>query len=47
MAIEHEKEKAYEHGCDGIITKPIDVNIFATTIALYINKDMKKQLILR
>jgi signal transduction histidine kinase len=37
MAMEDEKEKALRHGCSGVISKPIDVDHFAETIAGFIN----------
>lgn len=37
-AMESDKQKALEAGCDGYITKPIDVNTLPNIIAKYISK---------
>jgi signal transduction histidine kinase/DNA-binding response OmpR family regulator len=47
MVMEQDKKKAYEHGCDGIISKPIDIRTLAVTVESYIKKNsLKEQLLL-
>jgi signal transduction histidine kinase/ActR/RegA family two-component response regulator len=38
MAMDDEKEKAINHGCSGVISKPIDVDHFAETISGFIQQ---------
>ncbi len=40
--MEEEKQKAHDCGCDGIISKPIDVSTFASTIKTFIKRDCTK-----
>jgi CheY-like chemotaxis protein len=32
-------QEAYDAGCDGYITKPVDINTFASTVRQYLDRD--------
>jgi|GEM_PF-2174284 len=45
LVMEKDKEKAIEYGCEGIISKPININTFVSIVESYIkNTSTKKQL---
>lgn len=41
-AMKGDKERALERGCDGYITKPIDIKTFPQEISQYLNKKSDK-----
>lgn len=45
LAMEEEKEKAFAHGCSGIISKPIEVDHFTDTIAGFIKAKPQMQIV--
>ncbi len=44
LAMEDEQQKAFQSGCSGLISKPIDVDTFAQSVASYLLADMSGRL---